>query len=285
MSFLTFLRKSKVSSLFKAKERPLLTLMIPFTSNDPIRKENFRWLLQYWRNELPDAEIIIGSSYSKPFCKNEALNKCARRAHGKVLVILDADAYLEGEILTEAANMIVEEERNGNKIWLVPYRNLYRLTHLATEAVRSYPPLSPKRFPIPPLLENVEDHGDKRRYGHRYGAMLMMFPREAYTVLGGFDERFKGWGGEDIALVRSLDTLYAKHKSLERSIYHLWHPIMGSTYITRMWPNQKRAQINSHLAVRYHIAGRDPLKMRALVDEGARLRASWFNKLLNKFKR
>jgi hypothetical protein len=116
--------------------------------------------------------------------------------------------------------------------------------------------------------EFIERNGHRSKYGHRYGAMVMMFPREAYYTLGCFDERFKGWGGEDVALLRALDTLYAKHKTYRSCIYHLWHPFIGYSYKDRRWAGQHKGNVNSELANKYHRASRHPLKMRELVNEG-----------------
>ena len=72
-----------------------------------------------------------------------------------------------------------------------------------------------------------------RSYGHRYGAMITILPREALDTLGCFDERFKGWGGEDIAFLRALDTLFGKHKTIDDDVMHLWHPVIGLTWHVR----------------------------------------------------
>lgn len=96
----------------------------------------------------------------------------------------------------------------------------------------------------------------------------MIFPREALEVLGCFDERFKGWGAEDVALLRALDTLWGKHKTMNECIFHLWHPFIGSDYKTRRWEGQERSNPNDKLANEYNKATRHPTKMRELVDAG-----------------
>lgn len=273
MNYSTFLKKLKVFllKLFVCKHKmhhPKISLLIPFSSKEQRRRINFKWLLEYWRNELPEAEIIIGKSHSKIFCKGEALNNAVKRSTGKVLVILDADAYLPGHVINHAANRILEEL--DNHLWYVPYRRLYRLTRLATDLILESDPSDPLRFPSPPPYDLIENTGHLSKYGHRYGAMIMMFPREAYETLGCFDERFKGWGGEDVALLRALDTLYGKHKTTKNDILHLWHPFIGKNYVTRQWEGQSSGSINSKLANEYHKATRHPHKMRELVDAGCR---------------
>lgn len=253
------------------KEQPKISLLIPFSSNDPIRRRSFKWLLKYWRCELPEAEIIIGKSKSKVFCKGEALNNAVSKSTGKILVILDADAYISGGVINYCADMILKEL--DNHLWYVPYRYLYRLRKNITKLILESDPCDPVRLSYPPSPEFVEDSGNRVKYGHRYGAMIMMFPREAYETLGCFDERFKGWGGEDIALLRALDTLYGKHKTTDNEIFHLWHPFIGDSYRTRMWKNQKSGNVNSRLASKYNQATRRPTQMRELVDEGCKYKS------------
>lgn len=247
--------------------RPKISLLIPFSTQDPIRERSFKWLLKYWLHELPDAEIIIGRSKSRVFCKNEALNDAARRSRGKVLVILDADAYLSGRIIHRCADRMLEEQKRGNNLWYVPYRRLYRLTKKATERILVSDPKNPFRYPSVISNEHYENT-DKIQYGHRYGAMIMMFPREAYELIGQFDLRFSGWGGEDIALVRTFDTLFGKHKTVDEAVFHLWHPFFGETHVERKWEGQDTGGANSRLNIEYYKAHKKPKEMRRLIDEG-----------------
>lgn len=273
MNFSTFLKKLK-EFLLRVEEgpkRPKISLLIPFQTDDPQRRRVFKWLLKYWQHELPDAEIIIGHSRSnRPFSKTEALNNAADKATGKVLVILDADAYIDGAIIERCADRILEEL--DNHLWYVPYRKLWRLTEEVTEQIVSGDPEDPFRIPDPPPLEWIDGDWQLHTYGHRYGAMLMIIPRQALEVLGCFDERFRGWGGEDVAMLRALDTLYGKHKTTNNSIFHLWHPKIGQNFRNRAWKGQDRTQPNQKLAHKYHQATRRPHAMRRLVDEGCRAR-------------
>lgn len=271
MNFLTYLTKLLGFFLrfFFPEEQtkdPKISIIIPFSSSDPIRVANFKWLYKYWEKELPDSEIIIGTSSGEVFCKGEALNNAVRQSKGKVLVIMDADAYISGEVINYCADSILKFI--DNKLWYVPYRSLYRLKREISWEIINSSPSTPIRISSPPPKEYVESSGDSTKYGHRYGAMCMIFPREAYDTLGCFDERFKGWGGEDVALLRAIDTLYGKHHTVKGDILHLWHPYIGTTYQTRKWEGQDKINVNGKLSMAYHMATRLPSKMRKLVDEG-----------------
>lgn len=270
MSCSTFLRKLKeyFLRLLHKRKPPTISLLIPFSTKNKMRKRVLKWLIAYWQHELPEAEIIIGRCKSRVFCKGEALNDAMRKASGEIIVIIDSDAYLDGSVIKRCARRILEEKKYGNRLWYVPYRHLYRLTKYTTERIIYSNPKHPLRLSSPPPPCSYESNGHKSKYGHRYGAMCMMFPREAIEILGGFDERFKGWGGEDVALLRALDTLYAKHKTTKNDILHLWHPFIGENYKTRVWEGQTTANTNNRLANKYNEATGKPSKMRKLVDKG-----------------
>lgn len=249
--------------------RPQISLLVPFraSSNAPHRARIWQWLSRYWKHELPDAEIVIGRSWSKTFSKTEAVNDAASRARGRIFVILDSDTYIRGEVVLRCARAIEDAQRRGIKRWYIPYRHLYRLTESSTERVLTSNPCWPYRFPSPPPSDEVESTIGSM-HGHRFGAMIQIMPREAFETVGCMDPRFKGWGGEDVAFLRAVDTLYAKHKTVDSDVLHLWHPRIGDTVYDRMWEGQSRPGLNQQLANQYGRATGDRVRMRALVDAG-----------------
>lgn len=249
-----------------------ISLLVPFRSNHPgdDRELNFLWLKEYWANELPYAEFIQGYNDETPFCKTAAVNDAASRATGDILVIIDADAYLTGDQLLEAAHRIREARREDRPLWLVPYRRLYRLNRRATEALRDSDPADPLRFSTPPphyALEHDDTYGGNRPdRGHWFAAMCMVVPVEAFRMLNGMDTRFKGWGGEDVAFMLALDTLYAQHKSVRGEILHMHHPRISEGKFIRKWAGQDTALLSSRLNYYYRAAYGDPLKMLTLLN-------------------
>lgn len=194
MSYSTFSRKLKefFLSIFRKKRLPTISLLIPFSTKNKMRKRVLKWLIDYWKHELPEAEIVIGHCKSRVFCKGEALNNAFKKASGEIIVIIDSDAYLDGNVIRRCTRRILEERKYGNRLWYVPYRHLYRLTKRTTEKILESSPECPLRLSSPPPPCSYESNGHKSKYGHRYGAMCMIFPREAIEILGCFDERFKG---------------------------------------------------------------------------------------------
>lgn len=253
----------------RRRHRPQISLLVPFRADreDESRAIVWRWLRRYWEHELPDAEIVIGESHTRVFSKTDAVNDAARKARGRIFVILDADTYIPGRVIQHCADEIDRALERGHRRWFIPYRHLYRLTEDATFDVLMSEPGNPLRFSTPPPKDDVESTLGSA-HGRRFGALIQIMPREAFELVGCMDPRFRGWGGEDISFVRALDTLYGKHKTVRGDVLHLWHHRIGVDYVTRMWEGQDGSRANERLAMRYNRATGDRAAMRSLVDEG-----------------
>lgn len=267
------------------RHRKQISILIPFQSDDPVRLRTFDWLYRYWSFQLPDAEIVVGHDWEsqhhwywpwrKPFSKAVAVNDAFRRSHGDIIAIVDADAYLPGEILTHCAERIRMALRSDVHLWFVPYRSLYRLTPEASRLILQSSPGDPLQLPTPPPPVDVEGT-DGSGHGHFFGALAQVMPRRAFETVGGMDPRFRGWGSEDVAFLKALDVLWGRHSKTSNDVLHLWHPqisqgtwtdVRGETWKVRMWEGQTAPRANDQLARRYFHATGDPVKMRQLVDE------------------
>lgn len=268
----------------RRKIRPGISLLVPFQSKNIIRKATWKWLRAYYRHALPGAEIVMGKDRKskkawyrqnpRPFSKTTAINKAFKKSTKDVIVVLDADAYIQTEVLTHCAERIRFARKAGVRLWFVPYRRLMRLTLGATVEILDSPVTRPFFLPIPPVdIESVDV--DASGYGRLYGAMVQIFPREAFELVEGADERFSGWGSEDLALVQALDTLWGPHKNTANDVLHLWHPRIpgdrrdgkGKTYKVRYWEGQESFKTNEELAAKYNEANGDPGKMWGLISE------------------
>ena len=252
----------------RRQHRPQLSLLVPFRPdpNSPHRARLWEWLERYWSYELPDAEIVMGNSRGKVFSKAVAVNSAARKAHGRIFAIMDADVFMLGDDILNCARQIDQSLRRDHPLWFVPYRRLYRLTEESTEEVLASDPRRPLRFHSPPPGELVGPTTGSA-FGHFFGAMIQIIPREGFEAVGGWQERFRGWGSEDVVQVRVQDTLYGRHKTSSNDVLHLWHERIGDGFMDRMWAGQDTPRLNERLAQRYHRANYDYGAMRALVDE------------------
>lgn len=266
-----------------------ISILVPFHCESASqRAKNWRWLKKYWMAQLPGAEIIMGEDKeslchpSLPFSKSVAVNNAASKASGDIFVIVDADGYFSANSVLLCAGRIRRATEKGQRLWFVPYRQFYRLTKASSRCVLESSPKRPYHFPTPPKPHNIQNDSGSR-YGHWWGAGIQIMSREAFEIVGGWDERFRGWGGEDHAAMQAMDTLYWRHKTLPGQHLHIWHPMLSADGVEqdgdkhddtgwvswkyRVWKNQDESGANDKLSTRYYGANGKTKRMRKLVSE------------------
>lgn len=246
---------------------PQISLLVPFRDDGEHRSRVWSWLRRYWYENLDSVEIIQGHDGSFPFNKAQAVNRAAEQAKGRVFVILDADAYMDADVIQHCADSIDKAVKAGRRQWFMPYDKLYRLNRFTTYNLLYTDPHKPYVVESPPppnWLEQSSPHS----YGHQYGAMVQIMPREAFFLVGGMDPRFnQGWGSEDGSMLRALDTLYAQHENTRNDVLHMWHARPGDGWSSRRWVGQQWTPANARLAQRYAHATGEPGYMRQLCNE------------------
>src|ERR1035437_8821162 len=97
--------------------------------------------------------------------------------------------------------------------------------------------------------------------------MIQIMPREAFITVGGMDERFRGWGGEDQAFLLALNILWGPYRNSPNNVYHLWHPKIiaaegidakGKRSEIRAWDGQRVIRANDWLSWQYNMAKDGP---------------------------
>ena len=245
-----------------------ISLLVPFRDDNAVgRGANWRWLKQFWEAELPAAQIVVGVDDGLPFSKTCAVNNAFQNSDpaNDIVVILDADCYIEPSVILTCTDAIREARRWNEPLWFIPYRWLYRLTDTSTARLIGSDPADAVRFPTPPIGTDVGSTLGAA-IGHRFGALIQIMPREAFIEIGGCDPRFRGWGGEDITTLRVLDTLYGIHETKKNEVLTLWHTAIGDVFL-RKWAGQPDIGANNLLSVRYRKTRRDPGRMRDIVRE------------------
>jgi hypothetical protein len=238
---------------------PRLSFIIPFRDDDGSRTAVKEWIVARWAHYFPDAEIIVqGDDGGKPFSKTLAVNTAFERSTGDVVAMLDADVWIEPEHTREAADLIA----SGRARWVRPASKVCRLHEAATQRLISQPP----SIPFPAFRK--EDYESVRKVW----GLLHLFPREAFESIGGYDPRFRGWGGEDTAAIAAMDTLWGPHTMLPNRLFHLHHPRPMNAEGESVWVGQTAR--NTDLRDRYDAARDRPEAMRILAEEVRALRRS-----------
>ena len=204
----------------------MISYIINHRGREGYRLENLLFLINYIK-DITDIEIIIVeqdnisglSTFKFPenckyiFVKNDGLfnrswgfNVGYKKSMGKYLIFGDNDVIINKTDL----NNIINDIKNY-KI-LNPYSEIIDTTNNeATEIKNSGKLPSIKR---------------KGRSGINFSGGMVIFEREIFEIIGGWDEDFRGWGGEDDALsFHRIPKIVGgdKMKTLNNVAYHLWH--------------------------------------------------------------
>lgn len=189
-----------------------ISVLIPYKAADEYREKNFLWVKNRYETIMPNAEICIGEYNGEPFSKSIAINNAAKKATRDIFIIVDADIIFNVEQIKNAI-----EALNFHS-WVIPYRSIIYLDSTKTNE------LYKKNTSI--VLDEVDFYGcSKIDIVNEYEFIggINIVPRNYFERIGGFDERFKGWGGEDDAFQMALDTICGKYFRLDATIWHLYH--------------------------------------------------------------
>jgi predicted glycosyltransferase involved in capsule biosynthesis len=139
------------------------------------------------------------------FNKSRLFNKGVERARAPIIMLHDADILVPQDYV-ENTFRCLEDSTEAIR----PLRLLFYLTEKQTEYLRN-------NHKIQPGLD-IELVAQNSRGGS------VMLRKETYQQIGGHDERFTGWGGEDQEFLERLQTRKLFRGGLLPAL-HLWHPV------------------------------------------------------------
>jgi hypothetical protein len=145
------------------------------------------------------------STANLPYCRSWALNVGARIAKGKLLVFHDNDMLVPQDY----AAQLMERYRMGYEVINLK-RFIFYLTEAHSRRICSANALTLDEAPEA-IVQNLEAGGS------------IAASRNAFYEIGGFDESFIGWGGEDNEFWERAQTRRVWPFAY-LPIVHLWHP-------------------------------------------------------------
>lgn len=165
-----------------------------------------RW--NFW--EHVPYRVVVGRHHGGLFNRSAAINCAAADGPWDVAVIADADTWVPFPQLVEAVDtarstgrvcaafdMVVEINQSSTHDLLKGRRSLLDTDHLSADRIR---------------VTDLEVQSS-----------AIVVPRQVWDDVGGFDERFVGWGGEDNAFWRAATILGGEPDRVSGMAYHLWH--------------------------------------------------------------
>lgn len=183
---------------------------------------------------------IIESDSEGEWSRGEAINRGVAQTDAEVFIVADADVvYQSWEQPRQAAELAL---KTGSLAYA--HRRHHMLPWPATQRV-----LGGEE----PQAEWAEQAVDNTM------SSCWAISRESWETIGGFDERFIGWGAEDWAWFAACETLIGLVR-VSAFTFHLWHPREGEA-------DHPHYADNIMLGSRYmHLRG-NPDGMRAILSE------------------
>lgn len=223
-----------------------LSVLIPYREDGGQRDRVFQWILKRYASMIPESQICIGTDDSEPFNRSAARNNAYEQARHEFILIADADTAVEPSAIGAAMFLMQQDPRS----WFVPYNWYYNLNEAITEQILRGSP-DQKINPT----EGQWDHKIESTAG-----MLIMH-RDAWETVGGYDDRFIGWGYEDNSFQIAVDTLWAPHQRIMWGQgLHLWHPVGEHEAF-----NQPAIDHNRSLYIKYKKAYGNQERMRKVI--------------------
>lgn len=186
-----------------------VSILVPHRNGEFYRDRNWKYLKKIYEHLIPDAEICLGDTSSIPYSKSEAVNNAFKKSTREILIIMDSDILIDIESLNTAISIVDKYK------FILPYNKLVRLDEKSTEKI-----LNKEMFNIEDI--DINNNSIIKEESRMVGGIYVT-TKEVYKNIGGFDERFRGWGGEDDAVLSCVKYIYGKYHRLDNILYHLYH--------------------------------------------------------------
>jgi hypothetical protein len=178
----------------------------------PERDKLWEWCKARWQGLFPDFPIYEGHHDDGPFNRSVAVNRAARLAGDwDFAIVIDADIFIRASSVRQA---LATAKKTGKVTWA--HRRWRGVAQdWTTRIVADQRDLGPE-------FANIDMDIYVERTNPISWSCCIVIPRAVWDDLGGFDERFRGWGFEDMAFQSAICGLYG-HARIEGDVYHLWH--------------------------------------------------------------
>lgn len=182
-------------------------------SGDPYRARNAKFVIQ-WYGIMGYGVTLGDDTKYEEFNRAAARNACISQAED-IAITADMDIVLERPSdLWRAANMAKKYDR-----LVIPIYELYWLDEKFSELFMDGRTIDKSNL-TPELY---------------VGGGIHIIPKRLHDIMGGYDERYVGYGLEDIDYYIRHNKMFGEYIRTKAVAYHLWHPTSTPNPV-----NQKR---------------------------------------------
>lgn len=184
---------------------PRVVILTPRRPDGGRRDELWRFCKQWWIDRLP-WPVLEGSHLEGPFNRGAAINAAAAEAaQWDLAVIVDSDVVADPDQVAAA----VESARTSGRMTLAFDRYSGLDAAMTDRILAGY--------------DGSWSSGSKLKMTTHVSSIVVV-PRALWETVGGFDERFRGWGHDDVAFHAACQVLGGGVDRVPGTVWHLWHP-------------------------------------------------------------
>lgn len=202
----------------------MISIIIPFQENQldkGYRERNFKYVVNQYQRYYPDAQIVQGEDFSgyESFCRSHAINDGVKGSSGDILIISDADILFYKRTMDKAIQALQKCP------FIIPFGRVVDLSRSFSDRLTKQNPT----YTLRELREGAASIRDIRvgvsHWGDKSAGGVQVITRDLFNKVGGYDERFKGWGWEDTVFCWKIRKELGDYDILSTEcVYHLWHP-------------------------------------------------------------
>lgn len=217
-----------------------VVVLVPWRSDGGWRDRLWEFCRSVWTAEH-SWPVFEGVSPDGPFNRSAAVNDAATQAGDwDVAVILDTDVLVDPDAVREAVERADETGR-----LVITHSRRIDVNRVGTQQI-----LTRGRVLVRP--------GWRQNVWAESESSCVAVSRRLWDRVGGFDERFRGWGYEDSAFRIACELVAGEAIKLPGDVLHLWHE-RAST------PDSPLRAKNAQLLARYRAAS--PVDGRIVVPD------------------
>lgn len=184
----------------------MIPVLVPRRPDHGHRDLLWRHLQLHFWSKLPGYDLICGESPPGPFNRAAAINQAAKHAgRWRIAVIADSDTWVPHWQLAAAVNTA-----HHTGLLTAAFTHVVELTEAATAST---------------LVGHEQLDAEKvRTRDIETQSSMLVIPRPLWDLVGGFDDKFVGWAGEDNAFWKACQLHAGEPERIEGPAYHMWHP-------------------------------------------------------------
>lgn len=177
-------------------------VLVPRRPDGGRRDQLWNYTRALWAEHGP---IFEGNHLEGPFNRSAAVNLAARLAGDwETAIVIDSDVIVDQHNVRQAVELATRTQR-----MVYPFRLYRALNAGGSDAIMA----GFKGNWMPHVKATFRDNR----------SACFVIPRLAWNDVGGFDERFQGWGWEDVAFYHAVSHASAAPLRLTGDLWHLWH--------------------------------------------------------------